>query len=815
MQMEIGTVKAVDIEQEMRGAYLDYAMSVIVARALPDARDGLKPVHRRILYAMHDMGLQASTAYKKSARIVGEVLGKYHPHGDSAVYDAMARMAQDFSLRYPLVDGQGNFGSVDGDAPAAMRYTEARLAATAEEMIQDINKGTVDFAPNFDETLQEPSVLPAKLPNLLLNGASGIAVGMATNIPPHNLGELCDAIGYVVDRYDELDDVTVQELMQFLHGPDFPTGGLILGDEGIRHAYATGRGRVVMRAVTHIEEMRGNRHRIVVTELPYQVNKAGLLEKIADLVRDGRLADVSDLRDESDRRGMSVIIELKRGAQPRRVLNQLFKYTTLQSTFGVNILALVDGTPRTLSLRRALQIYVEHRREVITRRAEHDLARARGRAHVLEGLLTALNNLDAIIETIRQSPDVGTARARLMGRFKLSEIQAQAILDMQLRRLAALERQKIEAEYADVIQTIAYLEDLLANPRKILYLIKEELAELREAYADDRRTRITTNDGETLKTEDLVPDETVLISITRRGYIKRTPVTAYRSQTGGGKGVTGMSIRDEDAVQYLFAANSLDSVLFFSNKGKVFQEKVYQIPDAQRQARGIPLSNLLTLSRGEQITAALPVSDFEGTGFLTMVTRRGRIKRLALNEIASVRRSGLAAIKLEKGDELGWVRLTDGDREVILITERGKALRFSETTVRPQGRAGAGVWAIRLTDGDAVASMDVVEPDGQLLLVTAHGYGKRTSLSEYPTKGRHGGGVVTLDSKSLAQTGPIVAARVVCPKDEITIITAEGRALRTCVESLPQQGRTSRGRRAIDLQSGDVVASVARLEGSL
>jgi DNA gyrase subunit A len=458
MQMEIGTVKPVDIEQEMRGAYLDYAMSVIVARALPDARDGLKPVHRRILYAMHDMGMQSGTAYKKSARIVGEVLGKYHPHGDSAVYDAMARMAQDFSLRYLLVDGQGNFGSVDGDAPAAMRYTEVRLAAIAEEMMQDIRKETVDFVPNFDETLQEPSVLPAKLPNLLLNGTSGIAVGMATNIPPHNLGELCDAIGYVIDRYDELDDITVKDLMHFLQGPDFPTGGLILGNEGILQAYATGRGRVVMRAVTHIEEMRGNRHRIVVTELPYQVNKAGLLEKIANLVRDGRLTDVSDLRDESDRRGMSIVIELKRGAQPRKVLNQLFKHTTLQNTFGVNILALVDGAPRTLSLKRALQIHVEHRRQVITRRAEYDLARAHQRAHVLEGLLTALSNLDAVIETIRRSPDAETARTRLMKRFKLSEIQAQAILDMQLRRLAALERQKIEDEYADVIQNIAYLE---------------------------------------------------------------------------------------------------------------------------------------------------------------------------------------------------------------------------------------------------------------------------------------------------------------------------------------------------------------------
>jgi DNA gyrase subunit A len=813
MQMEIGTVKAVDIEQEMRGAYLDYAMSVIVARALPDARDGLKPVHRRILYAMHDMGLRSSAAYKKSARIVGEVLGKYHPHGDAAVYDAMARMAQVFSLRYPLVDGQGNFGSVDGDAPAAMRYTEARLAAIAEELMQDIGKETVDFVPNFDDTLHEPSVFPAKLPNLLLNGTSGIAVGMATNIPPHNLGELCDAINYVIDHYDELDEVTVEDLMQFIKGPDFPTGGLILGDEGIRQAYATGRGRIVMRAMTHIEEMRGNRHRLVVTELPYQVNKAGLLERIANLVREGRLADVSDLRDESDRRGMSVVIELKRGAQPDKVLNQLFKHTVLQGTFGANILALVDGTPRTLSLKRALEVYVEHRREVITRRTEYDLARARHRAHILEGLLTALNNLDAVIETIRQSPDAETARTRLMERFELSEIQAQAILDMQLRRLAALERQKIEDEYTNVIQEIAYLEDLLANPRKILYLVKEDLAELRETYADARRTRITADLDETIEAEDLVPEEVVLISITRRGYVKRTPVKAYRAQARGGKGVSGMSVRDEDAVQHLFAANSLASLLFFSNRGKVFQEKVYQLPDAQRQARGIPLANLLSLARGERITAALPVDDFEAPGFLTMATRRGRIKRIALSEFVSVRRSGLVAIKLASRDELGWVKLTDGDSEVILVTEQGKALRFSEEIVRPQGRTAAGVWAIRLADGDAVASMDVVEPQGHLLVATAQGYGKRTLLSEYPAKGRHGGGVVTLHQKYIAQTGIIVAARVVGLQDQVTLITTEGVALRTDVASFPEQGRTARGKRIMDLQDQDTVISLARLEG--
>jgi len=813
MAIDIGTVQRVDIQEEMRGAYLDYAMSVIVARALPDARDGLKPVHRRILYAMHDMGLQSGSAYKKSARIVGEVLGKYHPHGDAAVYEAMARMAQDFSLRYRLVDGQGNFGSIDGDAPAAMRYTEARLAAIAEELLQDIGKNTVDFTANFDDSLKEPSVLPGKLPNLLLNGASGIAVGMATNIPPHNLRELCGALGYVIERYDDLDNVTVEELMQFVHGPDFPTGGLILGSEGIRQAYATGRGRVVMRAVTHIEEMRGNRHRIVVTQLPYQVNKAGLVEKIADLVRDGRLADVADLRDESDRRGMSIVIELRRGAQPDVVLNQLFKYTSLQSTFGVNILALLDGTPRTLSLKRALQIYLEHRREVITRRSAYDLERARHRAHILEGLLTALNNLDAVIDTIRQSPDVETARDRLMKRFKLSQIQAQAILDMPLRRLAALERQKIESDYTEVIREIAYLEDLLANPRKILYLIQEDLNELCQAYGDDRRTHITTNGEESLEAEDLVPEETVLISISRRGYVKRTPAQAYRAQNRGGKGVSAMNLRQEDAVEYLLAANSLDSVLFFSNRGKVFQEMVYQLPDAQRQARGIPLSNLLTLADGERITAALPVSSFEQQGFLTMTTRQGRIKRVALSEFSTVRRSGLTAINLDAGDELGWVKLTDGRREVVMITRQGKALRFSEEPVRPQGRSGSGVTAIRLDQGDAVASMDVTSPEGQLLLVTAQGYGKYTPLAEYPTQGRNGGGVVALHPKYLPQTGPVIAAQVVAQTDEVTLITAKGMALRISVQDFPQQGRSARGTQIIKPTTGDTVASMARLEG--
>jgi len=805
--LEIGTVQTVDIEREMRSAYLDYAMSVIVARALPDARDGLKPVHRRILYAMYDLGLRPGTPYKKSARIVGEVLGKYHPHGDAAVYDAMARMAQDFSLRYPLVDGQGNFGSVDGDSPAAMRYTEARLSRIAIELLLDIEKDTVDWVDNFDGTLQEPAVLPARLPNLLVNGSSGIAVGMATNIPPHNLDEICDALGYLIDRWDELDEVTVEDLMQYVEGPDFPTGGTIVGREGIVQAYATGHGRLVVRAVAHIEEMPGNRHRIVITELPYQTNKSSLLERIAALVRSGRLDTISDLRDESDRRGMSIIIELKRGAQPRKTLNQLFKYTPLQSTFGVQMLALVNGEPRLLSLKRALQLYIEHRREVLTRRTRYELEKARHRAHVLEGLKIALDHLDAVIQTIRQSPDADTARERLMTRFELTEIQAQAILDMQLRRLAALERQKIEDEYLELIQRIAYLEDLLASPRKILYLIKEELADLKRTYGDGRRTRIVKEEAE-FEEEDLIAEENVLISITQRGYIKRVPVEAYRAQGRGGRGVLGMTTRDEDAILYLFSARTFDSILFFSNRGKVYRERVYQIPDAGRTAKGVLLAGILPLDADERITAALAVPSFERAGYLTMFTRLGRVKRTLLSEFNSVRPSGLIAIRLEEGDELGWVSLTRGDQDVIIVTEQGQALRFREDTVRPMGRAAAGVNGIKLAPGDYVASACVVESETDLLIVTTKGYGKRTPLSEFPVKGRYGKGVRCLGGKR-ERTGVIAAARVVHPGDEVTLISAGGMVLRASAADIPQTGRATRGAKVMDLKRGDEVASVA------
>ena len=584
--MDIGTVKSVDIDEQMRSAYIDYAMSVIVARALPDARDGLKPVHRRILYAMQELGLRSNSATKKSARIVGEVLGKYHPHGDTAVYDAMARLAQDFSMRYPLVEGQGNFGSIDGDPPAAMRYTEARLAATAEEMLADLDKNTVDFVDNFDGSLQEPSVLPARLPNLLINGSSGIAVGMATNIPPHNLHEVSAAISLMIDHYDSIDDITIDDLMECIPGPDFPTGGIIVGREAIRQAYISGRGRLTVRAAAQIEELKGGRFAIIITEIPYQVNKTGLIERIAELARTGRVDAISDLRDESDRHGMSIVIELKRGSQPRRVLNQLYKYTPLQTTFGLHMLALLNNEPRVLSLKRVLQIYIDHRQVVITRRAQFELEKARARAHILDGLLIALANLDDVIQTIRQSPDVETARERLMSRFKLTEIKAQAILDMQLRRLAALERQKIDDEHRDILARIAYLEDLLATPAKILQVIKTDLVEIAQKYGDDRRTRLTAEPAEELREEDLVADEPVLITFTQRGYIKRVGVNTYRTQSRGGRGVTGQTVKEEDEVLLLLPARTLDTILFFSDQGRVYSEKAYQLPDAGRTSTG-------------------------------------------------------------------------------------------------------------------------------------------------------------------------------------------------------------------------------------
>jgi DNA gyrase subunit A len=809
--MEIGNIESVDIDHQMRSAYLDYAMSVIVARALPDARDGLKPVHRRILFAMQDMGIRAGSGFKKSARIVGEVLGKYHPHGDSAVYEAMARMAQDFSMRYQLVDGQGNFGSVDGDAPAAMRYTEARLAHIAEELLLDIDKNTVDFADNFDGTLKEPLVLPARLPNLLLNGSSGIAVGMATNIPPHNLRELTAAINHIIEHYDEFDEISTDELIEHLPGPDFPTGGIIVGREGIHQAYTTGRGRLVIRGVAHIEEGKGGRFNINITEIPYQVNKSSLIERIAELVRDGRIDAIADMRDESDRRGMSIMIELKRGAQPKQVLNQLYKYTPLQSTFGIHLLALVKGEPRVLTLKRTLQLFIEHRQEVITRRAQFELDKARARAHILDGLLIALANLDDVINTIRQSADADTAKTRLMQRFKLSEIQAQAILDLQLRRLAALERQKIEDEHKEIMTRIAHLEDLLAHPKAILKVIQDDLKELSEKYGDERRTRIAADAKEEFKEEDLVADESILISITQRGYIKRVSAGAYRTQMRGGRGVTGQAVKEEDEVLMLIPARTLNTMLFFSDKGKVYSEKAYQIPDAGRADRGIPLVNVLSVEAGEQITAAVSVADLNGSGFCTMTTMKGRVKRISLSEFAAVRPSGLIAITLEDGDKLWWVRLTSGKDDVMLVSAKGQALRTNEMNIRAMGRQASGVAGIKLAPNDRVAAMEVVEEGGDLLVVTEQGYGKRTPLTEYSAKGRATGGMATINQSSLEKIGDIAAARVVQENDDITLITSGGIVLRLKVSQVSQSGRATRGVRLMGVPAGDRMASLARI----
>ncbi len=810
MANEIGTVKPIEIEQEMRNAYLDYAMSVITSRALPDVRDGLKPVQRRILYTMGEMGLRHNTAYKKCARIVGDVMGRYHPHGDQAVYDALVRLAQDFTMRYPLIDGQGNFGSVDDDPAAAMRYTEARLTEIAEELLLDIDRDTVNFYDNFDGTLKQPTVLPSKIPNLLLNGTAGIAVGMATNVPPHNLGELVDAINYVIERWEEIDEIEVDDLMKFVQGPDFPTAGIILGAEGIKQAYATGNGRIVVRGKIHTEEAGGGKTRIVITELPYQVNKAALIERIADLVRDRRIEDIGDLRDESDRQGMSIIVELKRGVDPNPVINQLLKYTPLQSGLTINMLALVDGEPRVLSLKRMLQLYVTHRQEVITRRTKFDLEKAKARAHILEGLKIALDYLDEVIKTIRQSPDADVAKERLMKRFKLDDIQAQAILDMQLRRLAALERKKIEEELAEVKKTIKYLEDLLKHPKKILSVISEELTDLKKRFGDARRTLISEGGAETteFKQEDLVQEQAVLVSITQRGYISRVPLSSVRRTASGSK---SMPTREEDAVQYLFPANTRDTLLFFTNRGKVYPLRAHQVPDVERQPKGLPLNNFLSFEPNERVTSAVAVSDFSQAEFLTMATAQGRIKRTPLAEFDGIRSSGVAALNLSEGDELNWARLTHGDGEVMFVTEQGQAMRCKEDDVPVQGRAAGGVIGIKLNEGDKVASMDAVQPEGFLLVVTAKGFGKRTPVKEYAVQGRNTKGVTTL-GRDVARAGVIAAARIVNEDDDVTIISTNGLVLRSRVTNLPKAKRTSKESAVMNLKEGDAVASIARLE---
>ncbi len=801
--MEIGIVRPVSITTEMRTAYLSYAMSVIVSRALPDARDGLKPVQRRILYGMWDMGFRANTAYKKSARIVGDVLGKMHPHGDQSVYDALARLAQPWNMRYPLIDGQGNFGSVDGDPPAAMRYTEARLSTIAEELLFDIEKNTVDFRDNFDGSYREPSVLPGMLPNLLLNGAAGIAVGMATNIPPHNLGELCDAIIHLIDN----PEVTVEELNIIIPGPDFPTAGNILGTDGIVAAYGTGRGQITLRAKAHIEEANRGAFNIVVTELPYQVNKARLQERMAELAKDKKIEGIRDVRDESDRAGMRLVILLKQDAQPKKVLNALYKHTQMQTTFGINMLALVENglQPKVLTLKRMLQEHVAHRQNVIRRRTEYELDKARARAHILEGLKIALDNIDAIIRTIRESRTVEVARNSLISNFSLSEIQSQAILDMQLRRLAALERKKIEDEYAEVIKLIAELEDILANPRRVTSIIQQDLRRIKEKYGDERRTRIIPDATGEVSDEDLIPDIRVLITLTDRGYIKRQAADVYRTQRRGGRGIKSMITREQDLVRHLLTCGSLDNLLFFTDKGKVYQLKAHEVPDSSRTAKGLPLVNLISLDPGEQVTSMLAVPDYNGE-YLVMATQRGKIKRTKLEEYSQVRSNGLIAIGLEEGDVLGWVNVSNGHEDVLMTTVQGQTIRFKQDDVRPMGRPATGVNGINLTDGDLVIGMHLVTPGDDLLVVTARGFGKRTRLEEYPTKGRATGGVITI---KLRPDDSVAGAAIVNERHLITVVTAAGIMMRTSANEISQLGRLTQGVTIVNPNSGDRVAALS------
>ncbi len=830
-----GAIGTITINEEMRGSYLNYAMSVIVARALPDARDGLKPVHRRILYAMHDMGLRPGAGYKKSARLVGEVLGKYHPHGDQAIYDAMARMAQDFSLRYPLVDGQGNFGSQDGDKPAAMRYTEARMATIASELMADINMNTVDFAENYDNTQEEPSVLPARLPNLLLNGASGIAVGMATSIPPHNLRELAAAITHLIDNYSHIDAVTVDDLMQYIKGPDFPTGATIgIGGEllpELKEAYAKGKGRVIIRSTVALEDKRGkvisksdaeNRpgdvEKIVFTSIPYQASKAGIIERIVNLVRDKRIDSIRDLRDESDRKGLRLVVELKQGAQYKRVLNQLFAFTQLQTSHNIQMLALVKGEPRNLSLKRCLQIYIEHRYEVIVRRSEYDLERQRARAHVLMGLLKAVSNIDQVIETIRNSPDVSAARVQIMALLDLDEGQANAILDMQLRRLAALERQKLQEEYDAVQARIEFLEDLLSSPRKILGQIREDVQEIAEKYGDQRKTTLES-DNFSLDEASQFNRENVVISLTDNGYIKRVAARHYRAQRRGGKGMKGFKLHEGEALLDVFFAYSHDMILFFSDRGKVYSCVAYEIAETQRDRRGSPIRRLLPLEGDENISAILAVPEArvdQKEGYFILATSRGKVKRVEQSEFMDVRYSGLIAMNVLEGDSLRWAKWTKGDQQIVMASANGQSILFHEEEVRTMGRQAAGVMGMRLAKGDEVVGMDVVGDDhDQVLVVTRNGYGKRTPIAEYRQQARFGMGVRTL--KRNQRTGPVVAVRCLRDDDDIMfisrngimLISRKGIVLRTQVSEIRETGRNTQGVKLMDLGDDDYVAGIA------
>jgi DNA gyrase subunit A len=814
--MVSGKTRPVNIEEEMSSSYLDYAMSVIVARALPDVRDGLKPVQRRILYAMSDMGLAANSPHKKSARIVGEVLGKYHPHGDAPVYEAMVRLAQDFSMRYPLISGQGNFGSIDNDPPAAMRYTEARLALIAEQMLVDIDKDTVDFMPNFDDSLKEPLVLPTQLPNLLINGSAGIAVGMATSIPPHNLSEVCDAIAYLIEN----PEATVDELTQFIKGPDFPTAGIIRGGEGIKNAYATGRGKVVVQAKAMIGDGPGGggKQQIVVTELPYQTNKAALVERIAELVKNKKVEGVSGLRDESDRQGMRIVIELKREAQPKQVLNNLFKHTQMQSAFFVNMLALVDGQPRVISLREALQYYIDFRHQVITRRSKFELKQAKARAHILEGLKIALDNIDKIIATIKKSATAEAARKALMEGFGLTQLQAQAILDMQLRRLANLERKKIADEYAELVKTIAYLEDLLANPKRILLLIKEEVSQLKDNFGDERRTEISGEEITEFREEDLIPHQRVVVTLSNRGFVKRVAARNYRSQHRAGRGIIGMVTREADAVRLLVVADTHDHLLFFTNRGRVFYLKCHEIPsDSSRIAKGTAVINLFSVADDERVTAMVALPDFEKGSYLVMATRLGEVKKTTADKFAAVRSSGLIAMDLEKSDELVAARLATDKDDMLLVTQEGQSIRFAVKDLRAASRTSGGVRGIRLSSSDQVVALDIIRPKGYVLVVTSGGFGKLTPVTDYPKQHRAGGGVRTF--RLVEQRGKVVAAAVVSLSQQLMIISAEGIVIQTPVRekdpkqrSISIQGRSTQGVKIQELDTGDRVVAIASFD---
>ena len=803
-------VREVNISQEMRTSFLDYAMSVIVSRALPDVRDGLKPVHRRILYAMNDLGMTSDKPFKKSARIVGEVIGKYHPHGDSAVYEAMVRMAQDFNYRNMLVEGHGNFGSVDGDSAAAMRYTEARLSKISMEILRDITKDTIDYQDNYDGSEREPIVMPARFPNLLVNGATGIAVGMATNIPPHQLGEVIDGV-LAISQNPEM---TTQELMDIIPGPDFPTAGQIIGRSGIRKAYETGRGSITLRAKSIIEETSSGKQRIVINEIPYQVNKARLIEKIADLVRDTKIDGITDLRDESDRNGMRIVIELRRDANAHVLLNNLYKQTTLQTSFGINLLALVDGQPKVLSLKQCLEYYLEHQKVIIRRRTAYELRKAEARAHILEGLRIALDHLDEVIALIRSSQTAEIARNGLMENYSLSEKQAQAILDMRLQRLTGLEREKIEEEYKGLVDLIAELKAILADNEKVLEIIREELTEIKERFNDTRRTEIVTAGIETIEDEDLIPVENIVITLTHNGYIKRLPASTYRSQKRGGKGVQGMGTNEDDFVEQLISTSTHDTILFFSNKGKVYRAKGYEIPEFGRTAKGIPIINLLEVEKGEWINAIIPVSEFDEDSYLFFTTRHGVSKRTSLSQFANIRNNGLIALSLRDEDELMAVRLTNGEKQIIIGTKKGMLIRFDETDVREMGRTAAGVKGITLSEDDIVVGMEILEPDANVLIVTEKGYGKLTPEKEYRVQSRGGKGLKTC--KITDNNGPLVAVKATNAEaeEDLMIITGSGVIIRMAVSDISTTGRVTQGVRLIRLGDDEHVATVALVEQS-